>query len=648
MRSEPTKTSLVLFLVIFFCLPFMAKSQARAELERLLGKYPGKSMVYDLEQEDITIVMKKGRPVIRMKDYTSRVVLMDNAAPLADYKFYFNKTYQVKDIQAYSLIPDGEKYRKIAVKDFVKSAEIDDGIFYDDNYAYSFTFNSATKGSKFVIESELELTDPYAPVSFSFKHRSPVEKARLSLILPDHVRIRWKLFGGKDTSLVKVRTEKQGSKTLYTWEADDMKEFDQDSQAPDRRYFVPHIIIQITDYDEDGKRIPVITGVDDLYRNYYKNLKDTVIAVNGAIKKLADSLTAGKNSTEEKVNAVFQWVQMQIRYVAIEDGENGVVPCHPELVLQRMYGDCKGKTSLLVSLLRSQGFKVSYAWVGTRALPYRFSDFPARISSNHMVAVWWNGTGNPVILDGTAQYYTLYEIPAGIQGKECLIEKGADDYMVYTIPVAPPAANTCTDTIRIMIDGGTLQGSGKATFTGEQKANLSYAFSRFDTTRYREIVASELSKASNKFIIGSVKVSDPAETEHPFRVSYDFSIPDYLTSNSDRIYLNMNLDRFPGTLIVEEDRTMPVEAEQTFDNVFFCTLKIPATYRPEKIPEEVSFSEPEFGFSQKYTSHADSLTLTTRVYISFQVITGEKIKQFSNMLAALRRAYAKSVVLIKK
>lgn len=605
-------------------------------------------MVYELEQQEMTVEMKKGKPLIRMKEYSSRIVLQDNATILSDYKYYFNKTHQLKDIHAYSLVPEGDRYNKVPVKDFVRTSEIDDGIFYDDEYAYNFNFKSVGKGTKLVVESETELPELFIPVTFTFKRHAPVEKARLSLSYPGNVKIRYRLFGDSDTSLIKCTSIRQGNKTIITWEADEIKGFETDNVAPDSRYFIPHIIIQVAAYEAEGQIVPVIGTVGDLYTYCYKNLKDTIQAVGSKVKKLSDSLSEGKERDEDKVNAIYQWVQRQIRYVAIEDGENGVVPCNAELVLQRMYGDCKGKTSLLVGLLRSQNLKVSYAWVGTRSIPYSFSEFPQRGCSNHMVAVWWNEKGEPVILDGTTQFHRMYEIPAAIQGKECMIEKGVNDYMIYSIPVAPPSANTCIDSMYISFSGKTLVGTGTESYTGDRRAEMLYLFSRSDTSHYSEILSSKLPKASNKFIVNSVSIQDPSGASKSFIVNFSFTVPDYLTQDKDRIYVNLNLDRFPGNLSIDDDRTMPVEAEQPFDNIFRCTLKIPESYILEKIPDSSEFNEPEFGFSQHYSLKNGSLTLTTRVYFAFQVINGEKMKSFSRMLSALHRAYSKSIVLIKK
>jgi hypothetical protein len=298
--------------------------------------------------------------------------------------------------------------------------------------------------------------------------------------------------------------------------------------------------------------------------------------------------------------------------------------------------------------MRSQGIPASYAWIGTRELPYRFTEFPTRAGSNHMIAVWWKSTDDPVVLDGTTQFHSLYETPASIQGKECMIEKGAKDYTVFLIPVAPPIMNTCTDSVSVSIQIGTLAGMGFATFSGERKSNLLHSFNRVDTSLYRNIIVSHLPKASNKFIVGKINTSSLMETKMPLIVNYAFTLPDYITKGNNKVYVNMNLDRFPGSLAVEEDRSIPVEAEQTFNNVFVCTLKLPDTLVPEKIPPDLSYNDPEFGFTQHYELKGNMLTLRTRVYMGFQVIYGPKIKQFSEMLSALRRAYTRSIVLIKK
>jgi hypothetical protein len=265
-----------------------------------------------------------------------------------------------------------------------------------------------------------------------------------------------------------------------------------------------------------------------------------------------------------------------------------------------------------------------------------------------MVAVWWKGDETPVILDGTTQYHALYEVPATLQGQECLVEKGANDYKLFVVPVAPPSFNACIDSIRFAIHGELVEGNGTSILKTERKAFILHSLNKVDSTRYRDIAASVFPKASNKFLVRKVSTSDLSSTSQDLRISYDFTLPGYVTKTKDRLYINLNLNRMFENLDVDEDRIIPVESEHTFDNLFTSTLKIPPSYVPEAIPGPVAFSNPEFGFTQEYKLDGDQLTLTSRVILNFHVIEGDQLKEFSHMLAALRKAYSNAVVLIKK
>lgn len=647
MRSFLIKSSIfVSFLAAL--LPLQLFSQPQGELERFRQKYPENSLIYELEQKDVTVEMKKGVPVIHIREYSSRYLLQDNSTKYSDFKYYYNSRTEPSEIKAYSLVPAGKDYRKIPAIETSKVAEFDDGVFYDDTHACNFNFSSAAAGTRLVIESQTTISDLDQSINFYFKRYSPIEKAVISIRVPNEVNLRFKLFGNKDTSLVRFTTEVHGNKTIYSWKAENMKGYDSDKEAPDSRYYTPHLIIRIGGYEKSGKFIPVLSSIADLYRSCYKNLKDTSTLKKGPVKNLADSLTAGISNEEAKVNSVFQWVQQKIRYVAFEDGSNGLVPCDPDTVALKRYGDCKGKTSLLVNLLRSAGIRAGYAWIGTRAIPYPPSIFPAPCCFNHMVAVWWKGVDEPVILDGTTQYHALYETPASLQGKECLVEKGPTDFKLFIVPLAPPSFNTCTDSLKLAIRGELAEGNGTSILKTEIKATFLNALNKVDSMHYRDIVASIFPRASNKFLVGKVSTSDLSSSIQDLRISYNFNLPGYVTRNKDRLYINLNLDRMFENLDVDEDRIIPVESEQTIDNLFTSSLKIPESYVPEAIPGPVSFSNPEFGFTQKYTLDGDQLKMTNRIIINFHVIEGDQLKEFSHMLAALRKAYSNSVVLIKK
>lgn len=68
---------------------------------------------------------------------------------------------------------------------------------------------------------------------------------------------------------------------------------------------------------------------------------------------------------EERVLAVLQFVQDEVRYQGIETGAASYTPADPSLVFARRFGDCKDKTLLCVTILRALGIEANPVLVAT-------------------------------------------------------------------------------------------------------------------------------------------------------------------------------------------------------------------------------------------------------------------------------------------
>lgn len=630
------------------CLSFISSAQPSADLARLQAKYPGKFVITESVTKDISFDLSKtGEPELNFSDYSSLFVLSDNSTVLSESKEYFNSKLDIKEFEAYSLAPNQNSYKKFSVSNFTKTHEIDYGVFYDDLYSYNFNFPTVGKGTRLVTASTTVCKDPFYPIIFYFGNRIPVEQAVLTLTLPENVDIIYRLFGYDTTAITFSKTRK-GKYTTYQWSSDITKSYMPDDESPSMRYFTPHIIINIAGYTYKGKYTRVLGSLSDLYAWDYSKLSSLNTTPSPEIKRLADSITANQGNDREKVRQIFSWVQQNIKYVAIEDGDNGFVPREAALVLQRRYGDCKDKSSILTAMLRSVGLKSGLAWVGTRALPYKYSEFPAMLNSNHMIAVWWDEQNNPVLLDGTTRYHSLEQIPAAIQGKQCIIEKGPGDFLLYDIPVALPAENIFTDTVWMFIENGTVKGNGIAEYTGEKKAGMLSSFDGVDSAKYKDVLIRKIPMASNKFTYTSARVSDLHKLEQPLTITYDFVLPDYITTNNGSTYVNLNVERYMNDIQLKTDRWIPVDNETPFIHRFVCILKIPDNMIAGNLPEISSFEHSKFSFKQQYIRKENTIILTSEIMANFQLLSGDEIRQFRNMLASLNKSYAKSIVLSKK
>ena len=74
----------------------------------------------------------------------------------------------------------------------------------------------------------------------------------------------------------------------------------------------------------------------------------------------------GTHATDhDRASAVLRLVQDEVRYLALAMGEGGYVPASADEVWRSRYGDCKGKTVLLLALLRGLGIEADAALVST-------------------------------------------------------------------------------------------------------------------------------------------------------------------------------------------------------------------------------------------------------------------------------------------
>ena len=100
----------------------------------------------------------------------------------------------------------------------------------------------------------------------------------------------------------------------------------------------------------------------------FKSWKDVNIWAQKvfALKKAPDlddvfnEIFTGKETTEEKINKIINYVQDEIRYMGIESGIGSIKPLSPELVVKQRFGDCKDKSLLLVTLLKKIGVDEAY------------------------------------------------------------------------------------------------------------------------------------------------------------------------------------------------------------------------------------------------------------------------------------------------
>jgi hypothetical protein len=115
--------------------------------------------------------------------------------------------------------------------------------------------------------------------------------------------------------------------------------------------------------------LPVVVGSTFAswgdFREWYKAAVKGFTEPDDQVRRKAAELTAGKKTRDEKLQAIFEFVADDIRYVNYVSGE-WWLPNRPQELLARRQGDCDDKAMLLITLLKAIGINANEALVQTR------------------------------------------------------------------------------------------------------------------------------------------------------------------------------------------------------------------------------------------------------------------------------------------
>jgi hypothetical protein len=101
------------------------------------------------------------------------------------------------------------------------------------------------------------------------------------------------------------------------------------------------------------------------FRAWYGEAVRGFTEPDAQVRELAAKLTAGKTTREAKLQALFNFVADDIRYVNYVSGE-WWLPNRPQQLLARREGDCDDKALLLITLLKAAGIEAQEVMVQTR------------------------------------------------------------------------------------------------------------------------------------------------------------------------------------------------------------------------------------------------------------------------------------------
>lgn len=632
---------LLIICLVIFCTNWTVRAQDLVELYK--NKYPGHHEVALSNKHTYHIKLEKNKLKILQDNRFESLILTEIGRKNISESFSFSELVPVKSFDGYTIANVNGKERKIPLKTFSDKSSRESFVFYDDVKERKITFSNIDIGSRKIYSYQSEFLDPFLLHRHIFADYKPIEQSTFEIISDKNVEIGYKIFNDPTNKISFEKNERKGQ-IIYTWSMADITPFKVENNHPGILHSAPHIVVYIKGYKTEHTTNKVLGDINLLYNYYFDFVKNLNLTTDPNLDALANEITKNISKPDEKLKAIYQWVQQNIKYVAFENAYEGFVPREAKTVYERKFGDCKDMSSLITALAKSARIEnVNLAWVGTRRIPYGYAELATPAVDDHMIVVY-EKEGKPYFLDATDR-----ELPFGlpsifIQGKEALVQKG-NDFSVVKIPVVSPKINLQKEVVQLHLEDTKCNGTGTAQYNGLLRGYVQNEIGDAKNKNRHDKIRGLLLKGNNKFVLKNFEESLPSDKSLPYEINYTFELDNYLVANGNQLFLNPILDKSLERVQIEKGRESLFVFEFLIHQEFEYQWHLPQNATVTHIPTPFKLDNDLIAAHIDYTQKNGIVYVNFKLYVKNLSIQPSEFDLWNASIKMLRSAFAENIVL---
>ncbi len=356
----------------------------------------------------------------------------------------------------------------------------------------------------------------------------------------------------------------------------------------------------------------------DELATWYATLIREQDEITPKIEERTKQLLSGAWSRKEKVKRLYEYVATNIRYYGYELGIWAIKPYPADFVLKQGAGDCKDKTTLLSTMLASEGinsYPVLISAGDTRGVNAHLPDGGAEVEAvpslayfNHMIlVVEGDKDGEFIWLDPTAETCAFGDLPAGDQDRWTLIinprfsetesdPKSKEDigdlqnnlYRFQKSPALGAKSNLKRVHTHVKVKKDlSVSVSQELTVTGSFNMKLRSQLGHLQTAEERSEFLHKALELDARAKIEDFKVSKLSALEGELKVELTWSCKEYLYAIGSQFVLELPLVKHPyAELLSEERRMYPAALGKALTLEDKITVSTEAPFKIDIVPEE--------------------------------------------------------------
>jgi len=603
-----------------------------------------------LYSEDILNVQANGK--IKSTERRVYKILRPDGRHYGRVHAYFDSDTRITSIHGWCIPAQGKDY-EVKDKEAVEMGlnDIENGILMTDERVKILQIPAAEIGN--IVGYEIEHEDrPYVlQDAWEFQHAIPVREAHYTLQLPPG----WE-YKAVWINHTEIKSVASGSNT-WQWTISDVPAIKHEDEMPPWEGVVGQMVVTLLPAGGSGQNKGFETWNDmaKWQAALYQGRRDA----SPEIKQKVAALTASATTPLAKMKILANFLQQDIRYVAIELGIGGLQPHPASEVFSHRYGDCKDKATLLSSMLHEIGVDSHYVVINsvrggvtpeTPPTPFWFNHvilavrLPADVTDPSFAAIVEHPKlGRLLIFDPTDEYTPFGQLRGALQANYGLLVT-ADGGELVKLPQLPSATTGVQRTAKLQLNAnGVLSGDVVETRNGDmgtvQRYMLKAVTKQADQIKPIEKLAAE---SLPTFQITKATVTNLQQTDQPFRYQYSFVAEDYAKKAGDLILVRPRvIDRkASGLLETKESRKFAVEFTGPRKDTDTFEIALPAGYQIDDVPPPVDV---DYGFASYHskTEGVGNLLRYTRTFevkeLSVPASKAEELKKLYRIIASDER-----------
>ncbi|WP_221076311.1 DUF3857 domain-containing transglutaminase family protein [Agarivorans aestuarii] len=457
--------------------------------------------------------------------------------------------------------------------------------------------------------------DDYYSAFFKLGWGIEVKQVNVSVIASNKRRLKHQLI--KTDTQVKV--DKRATDTRYSLTLVDIPAYYSDGDEPSWEFSQPYWLVSNF---EDWAEV----------NNWALGLFEYSAKNSTALNHWLDDLKS--LPTKAAIEQAIGFVQQDIRYLGVEIGENSHRPHTPAEVFDNRYGDCKDKSLLLVTALKSLGINADPVLVSTYNRQTIRDFIPAYNLFNHAI-VRFDFEGKEYWVDPTKNYQArgLNYIVQSSLGDALVVAKGntnlseVPDYLAIDNRIIFEQTYKAADyqsPVELLI---------KATYTGTQADRMRYRVASKSAKRmskeYLEYYQRLYPKLSR---LQAIQVEDDVNTNQ-LTIYESYLVPEFWTIEDgeavfelysdfvdDYLYIPEKVNRLQSLALGSPISVYQVSKLVLPQDVDFSSLKSHRSEENEyiKLSSSFDYKNRTISFDHAYTNKARSVPpQDTEQYIEF-------------------------------